>query len=80
METNKMDLFNFYLDHETKELCIMKLQELIPGATKGTLSALIRTLLWQFAYTDTKDINPTLIEAVKLNYIVSKNRNKRSSL
>ena len=78
METNKMDLFNFYLDHETKELCIMKLQEFIPGATKGTLSALIRTLLWQFAHTE--NVNPTLIEAVKLNYIVSKNRNKRSSL
>lgn len=77
-ETDKMDLFNFYLDRDTKEMCIARLQQYIPDTTKGTLSALIRTLLWQFAHTE--DVNPTLIEAVKLNYLISKNRNKRSTL
>lgn len=75
---SRMDLFNFYLDHETKKQCIVKLQELIPDATKGTLAALIRTLLWQFAHTE--NINPKLVEAVKLNYVMSKNRNKRSNM
>lgn len=74
----KMDLFNFYLDHETKEQCVAKLQKLIPGATKGTLAALIRTLLWQFAHTE--NVNPKLVEAIKLNYVMSKNKNKRSNM
>lgn len=75
---DKMELFNFYIDKDTKEKCIAKLTEYIPNTTKGTLSALIRTLLWQFA--NTENVNSNLIEAVKLNYIVSKNRNKRSNM
>ena len=76
--TDKMELFNFYLDNDTKEKCIAKLAKYIPNTSKGTLSALIRTLLWQFA--NDENVNPNLIEAVKLNYVMSKNRNKRSNM
>lgn len=74
----KMELFNFYLDDETKQMCLAKLQKIIPDAKKGTLAALIRTLLWQFAHTE--NVNPRLIEAVKLNYVMSTIKNKRSNL
>lgn len=74
----KMNLFNFYLDDELKQQCINKLSKEIGETNKGTLAALIRVLLYQFAHTD--KVNPLLLDAVKENYTLTTKKNKRSNL
>lgn len=75
---SKMTLFNFYLDDETKQQCIDKLNKELGETNKGALAALIRVLLYQFANTD--KVNPLLIDAVKENYTLTTKKNKRSVL
>lgn len=76
----KKDLFNFYLDKDTKEKAQLKLIRLTGDKPKGQLAALLRILLKQFVATPDEKINPLLIEAISAEYEYSQVLNKRSRL
>ena len=77
---NKMNLFNFYLDDDDKAKAIAKLDRLCGNSTKGKLAAFLRIQIKKFNATPDDKITKELLEAVDAEYVMCKNRNKRSSL
>lgn len=76
-----MKAFTFYLDDVTKYAVLQKLHCLGIDTKKGSLSALIRVLLYKFA---TEDIPieelEDVIEQVNKEYLFTTKKNKRSTL
>ena len=77
---NKMNLFNFYVDDDDKAKAIAKLDRLCGNSTKGKLAAFLRIQIKKFNATPDEKITKELLEAVDAEYVMCKNRNKRSAL
>ena len=77
---NKMNLFNFYVDDDDKAKAIAKLDRLCGNSTKGKLAAFLRIQIKKFNATPDDKITKELLEAVDAEYVMCKNKNKRSSL
>ena len=77
---NKMNLFNFYVDDDDKAKAIAKLDRLRGNSTKGKLAAFLRIQIKKFNATPDDKITKELLEAVDAEYVMCKNRNKRSAL
>ena len=77
---NKMNLFNFYLDDEDKAKAVDKLDRLCGNTSKGKLAAFLRIQIKKFNLTPDEKITRELIEAIDTEYVMCKNRNKRSSM
>lgn len=77
---SKMNLFNFYVDDDDKAKAIAKLDRLCGNSTKGKLAAFLRIQIKKFNATPDEKITKELLEAVDAEYVMCKNRNKRSSL
>lgn len=77
---NKMNLFNFYVDDDDKAKAIAKLDRLCGNSTKGKLAAFLRIQIKKFNATSDDKITKELLEAVDAEYVMCKNRNKRSAL
>lgn len=77
---NKMNLFNFYLDDEDKAKAVDKLDRLCGNTSKGKLAAFLRIQIKKFNLTPDEKITHELIEAIDAEYVMCKNRNKRSSM
>lgn len=78
--SNKMYLFNFYIDIDLKAEVEQKIIRLNGERNKGQLSSLIRILLKQFVMTPDDKVNPLLIEALDAEYTYTQKKNKRSKL
>lgn len=77
----KMELYAFYLDKETKLAVEQRLSMLAPDANKGTMAALLRVLLREFVALPFDDASLTsLQEKIEAEYIYSTKKNKRSKL
>ena len=68
------ELFNFYVEKETKEAAQNKIAELLPGHKKGLTASLIRILLVQFVNSQPSQ---ELIKAVEADYQYYASKNKR---
>ena len=79
-EQTSMKMFNFYLDDVTKLEVLRKLREYGLDTKKGTLSALIRVLLRQFAETDLVEWVEMTCQQVEEEYVFTTKKNKRSSM
>ena len=79
-ENSNMRPFMFYLDDVTKLQVLQKLRENGLDREKGTLSALIRVLLAQFAETDSPEWEEEVYRRVEEEYIFTTKKNKRSKL
>ena len=77
---NKMNLFNFYLDDDDKAKAIDKLDRLRGNTSKGKLAAFLRIQIKKFNLTPDEKITRELMEAIDAEYVMCKNRNKRSSM
>lgn len=77
---SKMNLFNFYVDDDDKAKAIAKLDRLCGNSTKGKLAAFLRIQIKKFNATPDDKITKELLEAVDAEYVMCKNKNKRSSL
>lgn len=77
---SKMNLFNFYVDDDDKAKAIAKLDRLCGNSTKGKLAAFLRIQIKKFNATPDEKITKELLEAVDAEYVMCKNKNKRSSL
>ena len=77
---SKMNLFNFYVDDDDKSKAIAKLDRLCGNSTKGKLAAFLRIQIKKFNATPDDKITKELLEAVDAEYVMCKNRNKRSAL
>ena len=77
---NKMNLFNFYLDDEDKAKAVDKLDRLCGNTSKGKLAAFLHIQIKKFNLTPGEKITRELIEASDAEYVMCKNRNKRSSM
>ena len=77
---SKMNLFNFYVDDDDKAKAIAKLDRLCGNSTKGKLAAFLRIQIKKFNATPDEKITRELLEAVDAEYVMCKNRNKRSAL
>ena len=77
---SKMNLFNFYVDDDDKAKSIAKLDRLCGNSTKGKLAAFLRIQIKKFNATPDDKITKELLEAVDAEYVMCKNRNKRSAL
>ena len=77
---SKMNLFNFYVDDDDKAKAIAKLDRLCGNSTKGKLAAFLRIQIKKFNATPDDKITKELLEAVDAEYVMRKNRNKRSAL
>ena len=75
-----MNLFNFYVDDDDKAKAIAKLDRLCGNSTKGKLAAFLRIQIKKFNATPDEKITRELLEAVDAEYVMCKNRNKRSAL
>lgn len=75
-----MKAFTFYLDDDTKLDALLKLKENNLDTTKGSLSALIRTLLRLYAANEFNDINTKISRQIREEYLYTTSKNKRSSL
>ena len=75
-----MNLFNFYVDDDDKAKAIAKLDRLCGNSTKGKLAAFLRIQIKKFNATPDEKITKELLEAVDAEYVMCKNRNKRSAL
>ena len=75
-----MNLFNFYVDDDDKAKAIDKLDRLCGNSTKGKLAAFLRIQIKKFNATPDDKITKELLEAVNAEYVMCKNRNKRSAL
>ena len=75
-----MNLFNFYVDDDDKAKAIAKLDRLCGNSTKGKLAAFLRIQIKKFNATPDDKITKELLEAVDAEYVMCKNKNKRSSL
>ena len=77
----KMELYAFYLDKETKLAVEQRLSMLVPDTNKGTMAALLRVLLREFVALPFDDVSLTsLQEKLEAEYIYSTKKNKRSKL
>lgn len=74
------NLFNFYLDDETKMQATNKLVRLCKEQAKGQLAALIRVLLNIFINTPDDKVDPLLIQAIAAEYEYTTKKNKRSKM
>ena len=79
-ENSNMRPFMFYLDDVTKLQVLQKLRENGLDTAKGTLSALIRVLLSQFAETDSPEWIEVVCNQVQEEYVFTTKKNKRSKL
>ena len=77
---NKMNLFNFYLDDEDKAKAVDNLDRLCGNTSKCKLAAFLRIQIKKFNLTPDEKITRELIEAIDAEYVMCKNRNKRSSM
>ena len=77
---SKMNLFNFYVDDDDKAKAIAKLDRLCGNTTKGKLAAFLRVQIKKFNLTPDDKVNKDLLEAVETEYVMCKDKNKRSSL
>lgn len=75
-----MNLFNFYVDDDDKAKAIAKLDRLCGNSTKGKLAAFLRIQIKKFNATPDEKITKELLEAVDAEYVMCKNKNKRSVL
>lgn len=77
----KMQLYAFYLDDETRLAVEQRLSMLVPEAKKGVMAALIRVLLREFVALPFDDASLTsLQEKLEVEYVYSTKKNKRSRL
>ena len=79
-ENTSMKLTNFYLDDVTKLEVLQKLKAHGLDTKKGTLSALIRVLLRQFAETHSTEWVERTVTEVQREYLFTTKKNKRSKL
>lgn len=79
-EHSNMRPFMFYLDDVTKLQVLQKLRENGLDTKKGTLSALIRVLLTQFAESDLPEWIELVCSQVEQEYVFTTKKNKRSKL
>lgn len=77
---SKMNLFNFYVDDDDKAKAIAKLDRLCGNTTKGKLAAFLRVQIKKFNLTPDDKVSKDLLEAVETEYVMCKDKNKRSSL
>lgn len=75
-----MKIFNLYIDDDTKLDALLKLKENNLDTDKGSLSALIRTLLRFYASNEFDAIKTKLHRQVREEYLYTTGKNKRSSL
>ena len=75
-----MKLFSLYLDDTTKTLALSRLHDLGIDTEKGSLSALIRTLLRYFALDEQIPSSAQLIADIRKEYTLTTKKNKRSTL
>lgn len=75
-----MSLFSLYLDDITKALTLSRLRDLGIDTAKGSLSALIRTLLRYFALNEQIPSQAQLVTDIKKEYTFTTKKNKRSTL
>lgn len=75
-----MSLFSLYLDDTTKTLTLSRLHNLGIDTAKGSLSALIRTLLRYFALNEQIPQPAQLVADIKKEYMLTTKKNKRSTL
>lgn len=77
----KMQLYAFYVDDETKLAVEQRLSMLVPEAKKGAMAALIRVLLREFVALPFDDASLTsLQEKLETEYVYSTKKNKRSKM
>ena len=79
-ENSNMKPFMFYLDDVTKLQVLQKLRENGLDSAKGTISALIRVLLTQFAESDSPEWIEMTVAQVEEEYLFTTKKNKRSKL
>lgn len=79
-ENTTMKLFNFYLDDVTKLKVLQKIQSLGINGQKGTLAALIRVLLNEFAESDDLHHDEIIKYKVQDEYRLTTKKSKRSKL
>lgn len=79
-EVSNMKAFTFYLDDITKMTVLRKLRELGVDTKKGSLSALIRVLLTEFAENDNSVYDEYIATRVQEEYLFTTKKNKRSTL
>lgn len=79
-ENTTMKLFNFYLDDVTKLQVLQKMHTLGLDGKKGTLAALIRVLLNEFAESDDVHHDSIIKYKVEEEYLLTTKKNKRSKL
>ena len=72
--------FMFNLDDITKLEVLKKLKDMGLDTKKGSISALIRVLLSEFANTTDKERTERIKGLVQEEYIFTTKKNKRSSL
>lgn len=77
---SNMKLFSLYLDDITKYKVLCKLKEMGLDTQKGSLSALIRVLLQDFASATDSAYLATLVEKINNEYLFTTKKNKRSHL
>lgn len=77
---SKMNLFNFYVDDDDKAKAIAKLDRLCGNTTKGKLAAFLRVQIKKFNLTPDDKVSKDLLAAVETEYVMCKDKNKRSSL
>ena len=75
-----MRAFTFMLDDITKVEVLKKLRENGLDTQKGTISALIRVLLRQFAETDSPEWEEVVFQQVEEEYLFTTKKNKRSTM
>ena len=74
-----MSMFTFYLDDMTKLTVVSRLNDILPGAKKGTISALIRVLLREWSELP-PDGQEAYKDKIEKEYLFTTKKNKRSSL
>jgi hypothetical protein len=79
-QNTNMKLFNFYLDDVTKLIVLQKMRTLGLDGKKGTLAALIRVLLNEFAESDDVHHDSIIKYKVEDEYLLTTKKNKRSKL
>lgn len=77
----KMQLYAFYVDEQTRLTVEQRLSMLVPDVKKGAMAALLRVLLREFVALPFDDASLTsLQEKLEAEYIYSTKKNKRSKL
>ncbi|MBR5199790.1 MAG: hypothetical protein IKW20_08215 [Bacteroidales bacterium] len=76
----RMRAFTFMLDDVTKVKVLKRLREAGCDSEKGTLSALIRVLLNEFAALSDDQVLTYLLAEVEKEYLYTTKKNKRSTM